>query len=193
MILSFFFFFFSFFQVQVVTAQTENTAVQEKPSATPEAPAAAPTAEGTTPEAQIPDAAGYVLKNNNFTYDINEGRDPFKIFREIPLFVPGNETKTKDISKPEVVFNGQKTILTAVVPIDVVVMGILFKKIDPIALVSVKGVKGINKLMVNSPIGRNEGKVIEIKKDQIVIEQVKDFDGQKFTEKVVLKVREKKK
>ncbi len=132
-----------------------------------------------------------VMKKNSFTYDGNEGRDPFKIFREIPIFIPG-VTATDPKSKPEMPVILEKNIRTALVPNEIVVMGILYKKKDPIALVAVKGIKGLNKLKVNSPIGRNEGKVIEIRKDQIIIEQVKDFDGQKFTEKIVLKVRQKK-
>lgn len=136
--------------------------------------------------------SGLVIKKNSFTYDGNEGRDPFKIFREIPIII-GNQNPNdgKDVAKPIPTFS-EKNIRTAIIPNEVTVLGILYKKVDPIALISVKGVKGLNKLKVNSPIGRNDGKIIEIKKDQVVIEQIKDFDGQKFTEKIVLKVRQRK-
>jgi Tfp pilus assembly protein PilP len=83
-------------------------------------------------------------------------------------------------------------ILTAAVPGDINVVGILFRKDDPIALVKVRNVKGLFKLKVNSRIGRSEGRVIEIQRDRFIVEQVRDFDGQKFTEKVELKIRERK-
>ena len=134
--------------------------------------------------------SGLVIKENRFTYDGNEGRDPFKIYKEpIILNGPPQDPTLGQGDKPIIT---EKNIKTALVPSEVTVLGILYKKVDPIALVAVKGVKGINQLKLNSLIGRNEGRVIDIKKDQIVIEQVKDFDGQKYTEKVVLKVRQKK-
>lgn len=137
------------------------------------------------------DTVDLVIKGNNFTYDGTEGRDPFKIYREIPVIIPGQGPEDpKKADQPNLL---EKNIRTALVPNEVVLQGILYKKNDPIALVSVKGLKGINQLKVNSPIGRNEGKVVEIQKDKVIVEQVKDFDGQKFTEKVILVLREKKK
>ncbi len=141
------------------------------------------------PHTESPDL---VIKRNVFSYDSTEGRDPFKIYREMPVMIPG-QNGSYDAKRPETNLPVEKNIRTITVPNDVILQGILFKKSDPIALVSVKGLKGINQLKVNSPIGRNEGKVIEIQKDHVVVEQVKDFDGQKFTEKIVLKVRDKKK
>lgn len=137
------------------------------------------------------DASGLVINKNIFNYDGTEGRDPFKVYREYvqPTTNPGGITPNGTNPNPS---NLDKNIRTAMVPEDVVVQGILYKKNDSIALVVVKGVKGLNKLRVSSPIGRNEGKVIEIRKDRIIIEQVKDFDGQKFSEKIELKLREKK-
>lgn len=167
--------------------------VQQQPAlADPSAPGASPPlAEMIGPDGE--DDSALVMKKNMFTYDSAEGRDPFKIYRD-PIIVPTGTTtdNNKGSGNSGGPINLEKNIRTALVPSEVTVLGILYKKVDPIALVAVKGVKGLNKLKVNSPIGRNEGKVIEIRKDQIVIEQVKDFDGQKFTEKVVLKVRNKK-
>lgn len=131
------------------------------------------------------------MKEKIFSYDGNEGRDPFKIYRENPIFPDPNSVDLKGNSTTDLSYL-EKNIRTAIVPSEVSLMGILYKKVDPIALIAVKGVKGLNQVKINSPIGRNEGKVIDIQKDRIVIEQVRDFDGQKFTEKVVLKVREKK-
>ncbi|MBL7545506.1 MAG: pilus assembly protein PilP [Bdellovibrionaceae bacterium] len=143
----------------------------------------------TTMTEELNDANGIVLKKNNFIYDGAEGRDPFKVYRELQLFNPTDGSNPAVKVGPVIV---EKSIRTAAVPGDIVILGILYKKNDPIALVKVRDVKGLNKLRLNSPVGRNEGKVIEIHKDRIVIEQVRDFDGQKFTEKVTLKVREKK-
>ncbi len=135
------------------------------------------------------DASGLVINKNIFNYDGSEGRDPFKVYREFVL--PATNGGPGTGSNPST-SNLEKNIRTAVVPDDIVVQGIFYKKNDPIALIVVKGVKGLNKLKVNSQIGRNEGKIIEIRKDRIFIEQFKDFDGQKFSEKIELKVREKK-
>lgn len=136
------------------------------------------------------DASGLVINKNIFNYDGNEGRDPFKVYRE--FVQPTSTTGGTGAGANPAGSNLEKNIRTAVVPDDIVVQGIFYKKSDPIALIVVKGVKGLNKLKVNSQIGRNEGKIIEIRKDRILIEQFKDFDGQKFSEKIELKVREKK-
>lgn len=163
------------------------------PNATvsPEAPTPNP-APTTAPAAGVEemlDASGLVINKNVFNYDGNEGRDPFKVYREFIQTTTNGGTGTGANSSAS---NLEKNIRTAVIPDDIVVQGIFYKKSDPIALVVVKGVKGLNKLKVNSPIGRNEGKIIEIRKDRVVIEQYRDFDGQKFSEKIELKVREKK-
>lgn len=160
----------------------------QNPTANPAPTEATPTPPAPGVEEML-DASGLVINKNSFNYDGAEGRDPFKVYREYvqPNTNPGGTAGVNPFPT-----GLEKTIRTAVVPDDIAVQGILFKKNDPIALVIVKGVKGLNKLKVNSPVGRNEGKVIEIRKDRIVIEQVKDFDGQKFSEKIELKVREKK-
>lgn len=134
------------------------------------------------------DASGLVMNKNTFNYDGNEGRDPFKVYREFvqPIAM---STSGSQGSAPQ---SSEKNIRSVIVPDDIIVQGILYKKKDPVALVVIKGVKGLNKLRVNSLVGRNEGKVIEIRQDKMVIEQVKEFDGQKFTEKIVLEVRAKK-
>lgn len=190
-------FIFSLFLVGVAEAQqtppipdpNTGAAVQPAPPApTNPAPPTAPANQGVD---ELLDGSGLVINKNVFTYDGNEGRDPFKIYREYvqPLNTPGtgNSPGIGNIN----LGNG-KNIRTILVPEDIVVQGIMYRKKDPVALVMIKGVKGLNKLKLNSPVGRNEGKVIDIQPDKIVIEQVKDFDGQKFTEKVVLEVRAKK-
>ncbi len=144
------------------------------------------------PEEFTEENSGLVLKKNTFTYDSNEGRDPFKIFREVPIFGSGPNPDPKSNEGPKLPNHAEKNIRTALIPNDIKLVGILFRKADSIALISVIGVKGLNRLKINSPIGRNDGKIIEIKRDQVVIEQIKDFDGQKFTEKVTLDVRPKK-
>ncbi len=144
------------------------------------------------PEEFTEENSGLVLKKNTFTYDSNEGRDPFKIFREVPIFGTGPGPDPKANEGPKLPNHSEKNIRTALIPNEIKLVGILFRKADSIALISVIGVKGLNRLKINSPIGRNDGKIIDIKRDQVVIEQIKDFDGQKFTEKVTLDVRPKK-
>ena len=171
-------------------------AATAQPVAPPTPP---PNQEGQSPtQAQhqgvdeLLDGSGLVINKNVFTYDGNEGRDPFKIYREYvqPINEPG--TGNTNPGPGNIHLGSGKNIRTILVPEDIVVQGIMYRKKDPVALVMIKGVKGLNKLKINSPVGRNEGKVIDIQPGKIVIEQVKDFDGQKFTEKVVLEVRAKK-
>lgn len=197
MISNFIVFFFSMFVAVVVGAQ-ETPPISDPNVGTghTQAPATHPSQPPVSNHGQPPhqgveellDGSGLVINKNVFTYDGAEGRDPFKVYREYVQPI-STGTVTGNISNIQV--NG-KNIRSVVVPDDIVVQGILYKKRDPIALVVIKGVKGLNKLKINSPIGRNEGKVIDIQPNKIVIEQVKDFDGQKFTEKVVLEVRAKK-
>lgn len=187
-------FIFSLFLAGVAEAQQTppipdpNTGAAAQPAPLPPEPPTTSTSQGVD---ELLDGSGLVINKNNFTYDGNEGRDPFQIYREYvpPLDKPGpgNNPGIGNIN-----LGKEKTIRTVLVPEDIVVQGILYRKKDPIALVLIKGVKGLNKLKLNSPVGRNEGKVIDIQPDKIVIEQVKGFDGQKFTEKVVLEVRAKK-
>tara|TARA_B110001454_G_scaffold219196_1_gene251401 strand:+ start:14410 stop:15012 length:603 start_codon:yes stop_codon:yes gene_type:complete len=155
----------------------------------PDAPAGSEQHKGVE---ELLDGSGLVINKNIFSYDGNEGRDPFKIYREYiqPTTVTG--TSGSGGSTGTSIQSTTKNIRSVVVPDDVVVQGILYKKKDPIALVMIKGVKGLNKLKLNSPIGRNDGKVIDIQPDKVIVEQVKDFDGQKFTEKVILEIRAKK-
>jgi hypothetical protein len=47
----------------------------------------------------------------------------------------------------------ERSIRTILVPEDIVVQGIMYRKKDPVALVMIKGVKGLNKLKINSPVG----------------------------------------
>jgi Tfp pilus assembly protein PilP len=185
--------FLSLFVVGVVGAQEtpkmpDPKAVENTQPATPPAP---PLASPQGPE-ELLDGSGLVINKNVFSYDGNEGRDPFKVYHEYtPLTnIPGTESGA-GTGNNQLKDNG-KNIRSILVPDDIVVQGILYRKKDPVALVLIKGVKGLNKLKLNSLVGRNEGKVIDIQPGKIVIEQVRDFDGQKYTEKVVLEVRVKK-
>lgn len=164
--------------VQMVAAQTSSPDSNNVVS---------PTGQAENPE--MLDASGLVINKNDFSYDGAEGRDPFKIYRE---YVQPTQNNGAESAANTIPANVEKNIRTATVPEDVIVQGIFYKKDDPIALVVVKGVKGLNKLKINSPIGRNEGKIIDIRRDRVIIEQVREFDGQKFSEKIELKVREKR-
>lgn len=176
----------------------EISLAQGTPTAVPPVPSpdnqSAPTPPPPTPTAVTEELtdSGMVMKKNNFSYDGNEGRDPFKVFREIPFAPDPNGKPNPGSTNPNPQPVMTEGILTAIVPGDVTIVGILNKKEDPIVLVKVRNVKGIFKLKMNSRIGRNEGRVIDIQKDKMTVEQVRDFDGQKFTEKVEMKIREKK-
>ncbi|OYZ21194.1 MAG: hypothetical protein B7Y39_09660 [Bdellovibrio sp. 28-41-41] len=184
-------FIFSLFIVGVAEAQQTLPIPDPNTGATSQ-PAAPPAQGQLQGVEELLDGSGLVINKNVFTYDGNEGRDPFKVYREYvqPINTPG--TGNTNPGSGDIQLGNGKNIRTILVPEDIVVQGIMYRKKDPVALVLIKGVKGLNKLKINSPVGRNEGKVIDIQPDKIVIEQVKDFDGQKFTEKVVLEVRAKK-
>lgn len=184
---------------QTPPANFEHSDAQSQPTA-PQADASNTAAPQPTTTAPVPDkqsveelldGSGLVINKNTFSYDGSEGRDPFKVFREFvqPTIATGGTGGGQETP----IQNMERSIRTILVPEDIVVQGILYKKSDPIALVVIKGEKGLHKLRLNSLVGRNEGKVVDIRQDKIIIEQVKDFDGQKFTEKVVLEVRKKKK
>jgi Tfp pilus assembly protein PilP len=182
------FYFLIFFQV----AQAQNPPPMDPNQPPPPAQGPPPVPAPSSPMMEdLGDGSDLIMKKNNFNYDSNDGRDPFKIFRETPTFPTGPVTQGPG-PKPENNAPPEKSIHTAMVPGEIIVQGILYRKNDPIVLISVRGIRGLNKLKLNSPIGRNEGKIVDIQRDRIVIEQVKDFDGQKFTEKLILKVREKK-
>ena len=182
----------------VVSPQAPGKPPAAQPPALPETnPAPRANSGPAIPGVPQPDEfgeenSGLVLKKNVFTYDPAEGRDPFKIFREIPIFVGGPNPDPKINEGPKLPNHLEKNIRTVLIPNEIKLVGVLYRKADSIALISVIGVKGLNRLKINSPIGRNDGKIIDIKRDQVVIEQIKDFDGQKFTEKVTLEVRPKK-
>lgn len=117
---------------------------------------------------------------SKFNYDPKEGRDPFKIYRE---FTPESAIRTNDnqVVKKEI------SISTALIPSDVTLVGIMFRLNNSTAAIKVKGGKTYF-LKVKDKIGRYEGKIISITDKEVVIEQIKEFDGEKKVETVTLKM-----
>ncbi|MCK6597621.1 MAG: pilus assembly protein PilP [Bdellovibrionaceae bacterium] len=127
-----------------------------------------------------------------FFYNESEGRDPFKPYREFDptlLKTTDESTNVKSTNQePAKETPMVRTIKTIVVPNDVILLGIVFNKQNPVAAVKVTEGKTYY-LRKGDSIGRHEGKIIEINRDNVVIEQVKVFDGQKNMEKVILKFK----
>ena len=127
-----------------------------------------------------------------FYYNESEGRDPFKPYREYdPASLKPMEESTNSKSNNQEATKDMpmvRTIKTIVVPNDVILLGIVFNKQNPVAAVKVTEGKTYY-LRKGDSIGRHEGKIIEINRDNVVIEQVKVFDGQRNMEKVILKFK----
>lgn len=122
-----------------------------------------------------------------FNYNENEGRDPFKPYKDPNMVVIEKPTgeKTDQPQEEKVLVRNIKTIA---VPADVVLLGIVYNKENPVAAIKVIDGKTYYMRKQDS-IGRYEGKIIEITRNTVVIQQTRDFDGQKNIEKVVLKFK----
>lgn len=122
-----------------------------------------------------------------FNYNENEGRDPFKPYKDPNIVVldkpPGERTQQQQEEKILV-----RNIKTIAVPADIVLLGIVYNKDNPVAAIKVIDGKTYYMRKQDS-IGRYEGKIIEITRNTVVIQQTRDFDGQKNIEKVVLKFK----
>jgi hypothetical protein len=81
-----------------------------------------------------------------------------------------------------------RNIKTILVPVDVILLGIVYNKDNPVAAIKVKEGKTYY-MKKNDQIGRNEGKIVDITSNSVLIEQFRNFDGQKILEKVVLKFK----
>lgn len=122
-----------------------------------------------------------------FTYNENDGRDPFKIYRDPTIMAMDKnpESKPTEEKSDKILIRNIKTIS---VPTDVVLLGIVYNKDNPVAAIKVTDGKTYY-MRKNDTIGRHDGKIVDITRNTVHIEQYREFDGQKNLEKIVLKFR----
>lgn len=131
------------------------------------------------------------LKKTNFVYDENEGRDPFKKYVD-PKSALQASVKLQSPTESEIPVEQRRTITTAILPIDVQLVGVIYGPPNSVALFKVNGAKGIARLRTGAEIGRFEGRILKIKKDSVDVEQIKLIDGQRIPEKLTFELRTKK-
>jgi Tfp pilus assembly protein PilP len=159
-----------------------NPTVNNQPSVDPGQPqginSAIDDSQATAPTSEF---------KKEFNYNENEGRDPFKPYKDPNMVVIDKPTgeKTDQPQEEKVLVRNIKTIA---VPADVVLLGIVYNKDNPVAAIKVIDGKTYYMRKQDS-IGRYEGKIIDITRNTVVIQQARDFDGQKNIEKVVLKFK----
>lgn len=152
---------------------------------------AAPVAVDPSATAPVPDenqaTAPISDLKKEFIYNENEGRDPFKVYRDPTIMMSEKTTETKPTEEKsdKVLVRNIKTIS---VPTDVVLLGIVYNKDNPVAAIKVTDGKTYY-MRKNDTIGRHEGKIVDITRNTVHIEQYREFDGQKNLEKIVLKFR----
>lgn len=140
------------------------------------------TAPGAAEVAVTPD-----LKKE-FVYNESEGRDPFKVYRDPSVIIPekiNTETRHLDDKTDKVLV---RNIHTISIPAEVVLLGVVYNKDNPVAAIKVLDGKTYY-MRKNDTIGRHEGKIVEITRNTVLIEQYREFDGQKNLEKIVLKFK----
>jgi Tfp pilus assembly protein PilP len=169
-------------------AEEGKTEVNPNPNAAATSP---PTTPATAPVTAVPLEENQVTapineSKNDFEYNENEGRDPFKRYRDPSLILQSKQDpKKEEIDLALLKIRNIKTIL---VPVDVILLGIVYNKDNPVAAIKVKEGKTYY-MKKNDQIGRNEGKIVDITSNSVLIEQFRNFDGQKILEKVVLKFK----
>lgn len=123
-----------------------------------------------------------------FNYNENEGRDPFKSYKDPNMVVTEKPTGEKGEQQPQEEKILVRNIKTIAVPADVVLLGVVYNKDNPVAAIKVIDGKTYYMRKQDS-IGRYDGKIIDITRNTVVIQQTRDFDGQKNVEKVILKFK----
>lgn len=142
--------------------------------------ATAPGGEGTAPGPEL---------KKEFIYNESEGRDPFKVYRDPTVIV--NDKSNSENHQTEQKSDNKllaRNIKTISVPNEVILLGIVYNKDNPVAAIKVLDGKTYY-MRKNDLIGRHEGKIVEITRNTVLIEQYREFDGQKNLEKVVLKFK----
>ncbi len=186
--------FIFLFLINQVFAQEVNTDLNAIPNANPNVngdpnaagtiPAKASTAPPASEENQV--TAPINELKSDFEYNENEGRDPFKRYRDPNLIFQSRQDSKKEEVDPALL--KIKTIKTVLVPGDVILLGIVYNKDNPVAAIKVKEGKTYY-MKKNDQIGRNEGKIVDITSNSVMIEQFRNFDGQKILEKITLKFK----
>lgn len=170
-----------------------NLALAQNPEPNPlPATTPVPTVNPTTNSATAPGEEGTVTVpelKKEFIYNESEGRDPFKVYRDPTVLV--NEKANSDSHQSEQKSDNKllaRNIKTISVPNEVILLGIVYNKDNPVAAIKVLDGKTYY-MRKNDLIGRHEGKIVEITRNTVLIEQYREFDGQKNLEKVVLKFK----
>lgn len=149
----------------------------------PGAPGAAGAAGEVQGEAFQATAPTADLKKE-FFYNENEGRDPFKPYKD-PALANVERVASTNPSNEKVLVRSIKNIA---VPDEVILLGIVHNKDKPVA--AIKVIDGKTYYMrKNDLIGKHEGRIVDITRNTVIVEQYREFDGQKNLEKIVLKFR----
>lgn len=177
--------------ISLVTWAQTPPAVNDVNSAAPVTkPAVNATGEANLNSATAPGVDAVVTPDlkKEFVYNESEGRDPFKIYRDPSVIIPekvNTETRHNEDKTDKIM---ARNIHTISLPSEVVLLGVVYNKDNPVAAIKVLDGKTYY-MRKNDTIGRHEGKIVEITRNTVLIEQFREFDGQKNLEKIVLKFK----